>query len=357
MIKVLFVLNHFRYSNGVASALLNLIKNLPEEKYDIHVLAIYEFDREFAQPVIDRITVVPGLNRYFKGLDRIVSAFPARMLYRYFIKEKYDLEIAFQYGIATIMLSVSDNPNRICWMHGYDEKMALRKYYKTYKRIVTVSEAGRNKLEKDGFPPAQIDYCYNIIDEIRIQNLSSESVELSTDKLLIVSVGRLSPEKGYLRFLESIHKLGDLKNNAEFWIIGDGPEKERLELFIQDHRLSGCVKLLGSRKNPYKYLRMADLYFCSSLHEGFSTTCQEAAILGVPVVSTNVDGAEELNTLAQCGEVIMNSSESIEQELIKLVRSPAIVEQWKVAAKESRSHFYKEDRIKKVESIIDGVFR
>lgn len=61
-----------------------------------------------------------------------------------------------------------------------------------------------------------------------------------------------------------------------------------------ENNLTDTFTFLGYRDNPYKYVKKADLYVCSSRREGFSTAVTEALIVGTPVVSTNCSGAYEL---------------------------------------------------------------
>lgn len=63
---------------------------------------------------MDRIHVVPGFNFYFRGFDKFVNMIPPRRIYKKFIKEKYDLEVAFQFGIPTKCIAVSENPHKLC---------------------------------------------------------------------------------------------------------------------------------------------------------------------------------------------------------------------------------------------------
>lgn len=63
---------------------------------------------------------------------------------------------------------------------------------------------------------------------------------------------------------------------------------------MAENNLTDTFTFLGYRDNPYKYVKKADLYVCSSRREGFSTAVTEALIVGTPVVSTNCSGAYEL---------------------------------------------------------------
>ncbi|EGP5052883.1 glycosyltransferase [Enterococcus faecium] len=351
--KILFVTNHFGFSNGVATVLRNLIANLDENEYEISLLAIYELNQEFAAPIINKIKVIQGYNFYFRGMDKIINLIPSKMIYKKFIKEEYDLEIAFQFGIPTKCISVSSNPNKLCWMHGYDSKMKLEKYYKKFPKVINVSKAGMKKMISVGFDESMCDYCYNIIDEVSIKEAAKESCPLvKTHKYSVVTVGRLSPEKGFMRYLSCIKEIVKTYKDVEFWIIGGGSEEKKMRQYIKDNSLDEFVKMPGRQKNPYKFVTAADLYFCCSYREGFSTSCQEAALLSVPVVSVEVDGAEELKELAGCGSVIKNDKESICNELLRILEDEKLIEKWRKQANISQKIFYKKERIKHVDSIL-----
>ena len=351
--KILFVTNHFRFSNGVATVLRNLIANLDENEYDISLLAIYEFNQEFAAPIMKKIKIIPGYSFYFRGFDKLINLIPPERLYKKSVKEKYDLEVAFQFGIPTKCIAVSPNPNKLCWMHGYDTKMALRKYYEMFPKVINVAKSGRDRMIEDGFEPEKCDYCYNIIDEIPILELAKEKCPITKKhKYCVINVSRLTPEKGFMRYLECIKEIVKSNQNVEFWIIGGGSEESKMQQYIRDNNLAEYVVMIGKQTNPYKYLKEADLYFCASYREGFSTSCQEAALLGIPVASVEVGGAVELKELAGCGCVIRNDKASICNELEKVLSDEELLKKWKKQANNSRKLFYKEERIKHATSIL-----
>ena len=353
MKKILFVTNHFRYENGVATVLRNLIDNLNPKEFEISLLAIYEFDSEFAKPIMDKIRIIPGFNLYFRGLDKLVNLIPPKILYKRFIRDKYDLEVAFQFGVPTKMIAVSPNPNKLCWMHGYDSDMLLRKYYKKYPKVINVARYGMNKMIMDGFEKEKCDYCYNIIDEKSILKLSEEESPIKKHhKYCVINISRLTPEKGFMRYLECIKEIVKVNRDVEFWIIGSGSEEEKMKHYISEHNLNDYVIMLGKQTNPFKFLKEADIYFCSSYREGFSTSCQEAALFGIPVVSVEVGGAKELCELSQCGLVIKNDANSIISELINILKDDKKINDWKKQANRTKTEFYKEKRIKRVEFIL-----
>ena len=174
-----------------------------------------------------------------------------------------------------------------------------------------------------------------------------------TKKYAVVTVARMMPDKAYYRLAECIKNIPDEeKPDAEFWFVGGGSEKEKVEQFVKENHLEEWIKVFGQQNNPYPYIKNADLYFCGSLREGFSTACQEAALLGLPVVSVCVDGAQELIEEAECGKVIENSSAAITAELRKLLSDDELISAWKQTADKNKSRFYKAARIKKADEVL-----
>lgn len=350
--KILFVLNNFQYSDGVATSLKNLIININKDLYDIHILPLYKCDEDFCQAIKGMAKIHKGLGFYHRGMSHIMNRIPLKWLYQIFIKEQFDLEIAYQFGLSTKILSISLNPHKICWMHGYDTKMELRKYYKSFYKIISVAKEGSQKLKEEGFK--NTDYCYNIIDESDIYIKSTESVEIEkTRKYVIATVCRIAPDKAIMRQIRCIQHINQFNKNAEFWIIGGGPDFEKVKSYVEENKMQEYVKLIGSQTNPFKYLKKADLFLLASTTEGFNIACQEAAILGIPVITTEVGGAHELIDLAGCGEVIPNNEESIKKRLLAIISDNNLINSWKGIAKKNKYHFFKQPRIEKIEEIID----
>lgn len=351
--RILFVTNHFRYSNGVASVLRSMIHDLNEEKYDISLLALYDIDMDFAAPVLNKITLVKGFGGYFRGMDKLVNLIPPKVLYRHFVREKYDLEVAYQFGMPTKMIAMGDNPNRICWMHGFDEKIVLGKYYPRFKKVITVAKAGATKLIEKGFEKEKCGYLYNVIDDSAITDLANKPCSLiKTHRYAVATVGRLAPDKAFMRYLECLREIHYNFPDAEFWIIGGGSEEQNMRAYIDENHMDEYVKMTGPQKNPYPYLANADLYFCCSYREGFSTACQEAAIVGVPVLSVEVDGARELIELVGCGDVVPNDKRGIVDGITNAL-AENLPERWREAARQNKVRLSKVERIADIERELD----
>lgn len=142
----------------------------------------------------------------------------------------------------------------------------------------------------------------NIVD-----NMPLELSDVSSKKL--VSVGRLSKEKGYMDLLEIFNKLHNIYPDWTLDIVGDGPEKDNLSKYINDNNLGDFVTLHGFQKKDYidKLLHEASIYLMTSFTESFGIVLIEAMSHGLPCVAFNsAEGANELINSGENGYLIKN---------------------------------------------------
>ena len=126
--------------------------------------------------------------------------------------------------------------------------------------------------------------------------------------------------KGYDRLINITKRLKDEGFPIHTYIVGKGEEQGALEKQIAECEIQDDWTFVGFQSNPYKYVRAADLYVCSSRREGFSTAVTEALIVGTPVVSTNCSGAYELlGYKNEYGIVTENDEESLYQGIKKML--------------------------------------
>jgi len=146
--------------------------------------------------------------------------------------------------------------------------------------LATVSQIDRHKIE----------VIYNPVITPEVRNLSQESCtdEWITDPLTptVVSIGRLSPEKDFANLLEAIAIV--VKHRpVKLIILGEGNQRKYLEDLTAELKLTEYVKMPGFVKNPYSYLRKAQLFVLSSLLEGLPTALIEGLFCNTKLVSTD----------------------------------------------------------------------
>lgn len=359
MKKIIFVTNHFQYGDGVSRVLLELVNALDKNKYDITIKVLYNLDKDFVKNLHGDIKIESVFKCYFRGMTRLVQKIPSKLLYNFIVKEKYDIEVAYQFGAPTKIMAFSDNKNakHICWMHGYDSKMEMLKYYNMYDKVVCVSQSSKTKLEKYLDDPKKAIYLYNVINDKEIKIKATEEIDIKMNyPFTFCTVGRLSKEKGFLRLLRCHKRLLNDGLYHNILIIGDGGERNLLESYIKENNLSETAFLTGLQVNPYKYVDKSDVFVCSSFAEGFSTACTEAIILEKPVISTIVDGAIELIESSNCGIVVKNDEESLYKAMKLAIQDDNIVKEWSKFAKMESENLTSKNRINKIEAFLKQLY-
>jgi len=141
---------------------------------------------------------------------------------------------------------------------------------------------------------------YNAIDFQRFQGIKSnqnkirENLGLPADSLIIGSVGRLAPEKGFDIFIQAIPDILRVYPQAHFLIIGSGELETNLRHISESVGVTNQVRFTGQIPDIEKVLKCMDLYVSASRWEGLPTTVLESMAAGIPVVATDVSGNREL---------------------------------------------------------------
>lgn len=127
----------------------------------------------------------------------------------------------------------------------------------------------------------------------RFKTLAKESVEHSwfvSERLpIIVSSGRLCEQKGFDTLLKAF-ALVKAQLPCRLMILGEGPDRQKLEKLIRKLDLSEFVNLRGRVSNPWKYVARSDLFVLASRWEGWPSALIEAMALGIPVITTDCPG-------------------------------------------------------------------
>ena len=351
--SILFVLAHLNINGGVARVLVNLCNNLDLDRYDVSILPLYGVDKELVELIDPRIKIKKGFGCYFKGFSHLLHLLPPKWLYKFLVVDKYDIEVAFQADIPTLMIGASTNKKavHVFWMHTYQ---LWKKSYLSGDHIYCVSKCNAERCRKEMDNSVPVDYCYNLTDDAKIITLSKEKTGIKKKEVIeFVSVGRLSSEKGYLRLLKILGELKSEGYSFHLTIVGDGPERSLMEQEIKNLNMSEYISLVGKQVNPHKYTAKGDVFICSSFSEGYSTACTEAAILGVPIITTDVAGGQEIIEDCECGMLTNMDDGSLKEAIRTVLANPHIIEEWKKKMAITSDKFKLKSRIQKVNSIIE----
>ena len=164
---------------------------------------------------------------------------------------------------------------------------------------ITVNCKGTIDLySQHGFDPKSFYFIPNGIEPAEPSKLNRvqacERMGVQAEKKIIVSIGRLWPQKGYKDLLWAAELLRVMREDVCYIIIGEGPDRERLELYRDNIRGASQIFFLGHRSDARELLPHCDILWNGSLHEGQSNVILEAMQSGIAVVASDIPGNREL---------------------------------------------------------------
>ena len=305
-IKVLFVFNDFN-GGGIERVLESLSKEFSKmKKYEIYLALFHNIQNvPFYGEIID--IKAPTTKNYFLLLINLVKR--VRRLNK-IVKEKEIDVIISCWLIPNLIALLSKKIYRfktplILSYHGNLEKaskymgisgLITKRYniklHDVADKILCVSKGIENELANNGFNKDKLTTIYNPVSINDINSMSEQKInsehEFIFDKnfKIIIAIGRLIEIKNIPLLIESYMEVNK-KIKSRLIIVGDGPERSKLEKLIIDYNQQKNIYLLGWQNNPFNYLKRSDLFVLSSNSEGFPVIIIEALACNIPVISTD----------------------------------------------------------------------
>ena len=311
-----------------------------------------------------------SLKDFFRGSFRLLpwnlwlKARSARYLYKKYVTEAYDVEIAF-FGSETIKIisgSTNKNAARIGWIHNVnleDDIPPLGSYKKAKKvyseigTLICVSEASKTRVAEVFGRTEGVYAVNNPNDTATIRKKAQEGSTPEKKSFTFVNVSRMDDhQKGFLRLFPVLRRLLDEGFDFSLWVVGDGIDYDRIREAAKEQGLDGCVTFFGKQSNPYPYLQAADAYLSASYFEGFSMVMMEAVILAKPMLSTDVSGARDMLGDSLYGMVVENSAEGLYEGMRKILSDPALFAHYQKKAEERKDYLSEDNIMDQVEKII-----
>lgn len=197
-------------------------------------------------------------------------------------------------------------------------------------RVVGVGEAVRQALlANEGLPPRRVEVVYNGLDLSAFaagrpeREAVRREIGVGADDWVLLQVARLDYLKDHATAIRAFAQLTTRRPGARLVLVGEGPERPKIEAAIRTSGVEGRVRLLGLRKDVARLLQAADVFLLSSISEGIPLTLIEAMAAGLPVVATRVGGVGEVveegatGLLAPSGDAV-----GLAAHLLRLVADP-----------------------------------
>lgn len=357
MTKILFFIDTGLTGGGAERVLCNLVNALDSSRFDVTVMTLWPDDAgKFLAPHIHYRSLFPvknTVNRYLYRLENQLRLAARR------IRGEFDIEVAYLENGSTKLMSASQSrAKKVAWVHcdlilKEEDPWAFAKktapWYAKFDRVVCVSEGVREsfrRLYDDRFPSCVL---YNVNNEAEILRKADAFTPDTEGIPTLCAVGRLSPEKNYLHLLRALPKLKRDGIPFRLQIIGEGPERQKLEEYITRKNLGDRVRLLGWQENPYPYMKAADMIVCSSRYEGLSTVVTESLILGKPVVTTPCNGMAELLGESRFGLIAEADDNGLHRALRRMLTEPDLRQHYAAMAAQRGRDFRSAELARKTE--------
>ena len=364
MVKLLFLIHDLGHG-GAEKVLVNLVNNMDPQQFDITVMSLFGggVNEQFLAPHIRYRTV---FRKSFPGNSHLMKLFSPQRLHKWFIKERYDIEVSYLEGPSARIISGCPHTDTklVSWMHCtmHNPKEAALGFRTTEEAC-----AGYNKMDAMAFVSAAVRkaflencpysgktavlYNTNEADKIKLQAVQEAAVPEGC--FVWCGVGKVVPVKGFDRMIRIQKRLADEGYAAHLLILGEGESRHDLEKLAAENDIADRVTFLGYQTNPYRYVAKADLFVCASHAEGFSTAATEALIVGTPVCTVEVSGMKEmLGENNEWGIVTENNEEALYQGIKRLLDDPSLLAHYKAQAAIRGKTFSTENTVKAVEDML-----
>ena len=152
-------------------------------------------------------------------------------------------------------------------------------------------------------------------------------LNLPSDAFVVGFIGRIAKQKRVEDLIWAVETLRQIRPRLHLVVIGDGPERERLEQFTRDVHCTEHVRFLGHRDDAARFLPAFDVFCLASSFEGMSNSAMEAMAAGRPVVASDIPSNRELVVPGETGFLFkLADSVGIMQFLRRLIDEPGLAE-------------------------------
>lgn len=198
----------------------------------------------------------------------------------------------------------------------------LKLAYKNADLLIAPSQAVTFDMQKYlGVESKKIQRIYNptVTSDIFEKATKNPNHEWFQKKYpIILSVGRLKPQKDFKTLLKAFAKVKPKFKQVKLVILGEGPQRKKLESLAIKLKIEKDVDLVGYEKNPYPFISKADLFVSSSRYEGLPNVLIEALALDQKIVATDcIGGSAEILRYGLYGELVPINNENLMAKAIE----------------------------------------
>jgi len=299
--KVLFLVPSFAAGVGGAERVITiLLCQLDHSRFECHLALVGE-GKAFLEDIPREVTVhhlrvsrmrycapaIVKLSRQVKPdtiLSTVIFLNAMLMLARPLLAGRPKILLREASLPSAFLTQVARNPRILKWMY--------RRLYPKADQIICLCDAAIDDMvEHLGISRDKLVRIYNPIDVEMVRRLAEDAESPYTGPgPHVMAMGRLQREKAYDVLLWAFSRVLKTFPQAQLAILGEGPLETELKKQAVELGIDHAVALPGFQKNPWPYVKHADLFVLASRFEGLPNALLEALALGVPVVATDCPG-------------------------------------------------------------------
>lgn len=296
---------------GAEKQLTLLASGLPKEEFEVHVCTLTR-DGPLRAPLEAAGVTIHSIQKRgkfdplaFHRLTKLMRRLQPDLVHTWiFAANAYGRAAALRAGVKCI---VGGERCVDPWKNGLE--LAIDRYLAQRSRCIVTNSSGVQVFyAEQGVPAEKFIIIPNGIDADRVTAPSSrsewaEELGIPESAHWVVAIGRLWPQK---RLRDAIWVMDILKvarDDVFLLIVGDGPERRRLERFAWQVKIEDHVRFLGERSDVAKLLPHLSASVLASGYEGQSNAIMESMAAGLPVVASDIPGNRDLVIDGQTGSL------------------------------------------------------
>lgn len=286
---------------GIQKALINILNEIDYNHCEVD---LYLFDKEcfFTLPEHDNLNVI--YRKPWPFLNRLIYFDLLRVFAKPVSEKEYDVAVDFNSyrNECSVGAVLAKAKKRVMWIHNDVEIKRrsewkykvlwhfFRRKFRFFDEFAAVSPGVVDGFRRcSGIYDKKISAIPNHIDTDEIFSKSMEAVDFNVDPSCynLCTMGRICHQKGFDILMEYMAEVVMKRPDMKLYLLGDGPDRGRLQRQIDDLGLTGFVTLMGNKANPFPYLDKMDGFVLTSRYEGQGLVIWEAKTLGLEVFITD----------------------------------------------------------------------
>ena len=257
---------------------------------------------------------VLGLNRYARRLSLDLAArlewewpdFRPDLIYAHTIIPGAQVGLSVADHFACPVVATSHGADTRVWLRQWRGRRAILEAGGRGMPVICVSESIRQDLSAAGYPTHLLQVVSNGMDLAKVHSGENPLAGRHAGKPVILGVGNLKRTKGWDVFIEALALLRRTHPDVQAVIVGEGPERRRLERLAKNQGVAGCLEMAGAKSpaETMRHMEACSVFCLPSWAEGFGIVYLEAMAHYKPVIAVEGQGIASIVAGARSGLVV-----------------------------------------------------